>query len=66
MVSLNIDLISTLFSLNVGKQHAQEFMAVKKPIMPSKHFISTYFLAFHKDPVISRMNEPTSENDSDS
>ncbi|XP_015124131.1 mitochondrial import receptor subunit TOM70 [Diachasma alloeum] len=37
----------------LGKQHAQELMTTKKPVMPSKHFIKTYFSSFRNDPVLS-------------
>ncbi|XP_058801674.1 mitochondrial import receptor subunit TOM70-like [Phymastichus coffea] len=48
----------------LGKQHAQEHMASKKAIMPSKYFISTYFLAFHNDPLLAKMQRVEEQNDS--
>ncbi|XP_043478334.1 mitochondrial import receptor subunit TOM70 [Leptopilina heterotoma] len=36
----------------LGRQHAQEFMATKEPVMPSKHFIKTYFEALRNDPIL--------------
>ncbi|OXU29262.1 hypothetical protein TSAR_007507 [Trichomalopsis sarcophagae] len=52
---------STLYTADkvlkqLGKQHAQEYMATKKPIMPSKHFIGTYFLAFYNDPILAKLD----------
>jgi len=44
--------------LFLGKQHAQENLANKKFIMPSKHFIKTYIISFPKDPVFSRLQHP--------
>lgn len=35
----------------LGKQHAAEAMKNKKPILPSKQFIKTYFMSFSEDPV---------------
>ncbi|XP_011314641.1 mitochondrial import receptor subunit TOM70 [Fopius arisanus] len=37
----------------LGKQHAQELLTTKKPVMPSKHFIKTYFSSFRNDPLLS-------------
>lgn len=34
-----------------GRKHAKEAMLTRKPVMPSKHFIKTYFSSFHEDPV---------------
>lgn len=48
----------------IGKQHAQEYIATKKPIMPSKHFISTYFLTFHNDPILAKTGGSETEDDS--
>ncbi|XP_070528059.1 mitochondrial import receptor subunit TOM70 isoform X2 [Cardiocondyla obscurior] len=42
----------------LGKQHAQENLANKKFIMPSKHFIKTYIISFPKDPVFSKLQQP--------
>lgn len=39
----------------LGKQHAQENLANKKFIMPSKHFIKTYIMSFPNDPVFTRL-----------
>ncbi|XP_051170056.1 mitochondrial import receptor subunit TOM70 [Leptopilina boulardi] len=36
----------------LGRQHAQEFMATKESVMPSKHFIKTYFEALRDDPIL--------------
>lgn len=46
-----------------GKQHAKEAMATRKPIMPSKQFIKTYFASFIEDPIRNTMSE---KNESDS
>lgn len=35
----------------LGRQHAREALAKRSPIMPSKHFIKTYFSAFSEDPI---------------
>lgn len=35
----------------LGRQHAREALAKRVPIMPSKHFIKTYFSAFSEDPI---------------
>lgn len=42
----------------LGRQHAQENLANKKFIMPSKHFIKTYIISFPVDPVFSRLQHP--------
>lgn len=35
----------------LGRQHAREALARRTPVMPSKHFIKTYFSAFSEDPI---------------
>ncbi|CAK1540524.1 unnamed protein product [Leptosia nina] len=35
----------------LGRQHAREALAKRHPVMPSKHFIKTYFSAFSEDPL---------------
>lgn len=35
----------------LGRQHAREALAKRSPVMPSKHFIKTYFSAFSEDPI---------------
>lgn len=35
----------------LGRQHAREALAKRQPVMPSKHFIKTYFSAFSEDPI---------------
>lgn len=35
----------------LGRQHAREALAKRRPVMPSKHFIRTYFSAFSEDPI---------------
>ncbi|CAH2076386.1 unnamed protein product, partial [Iphiclides podalirius] len=35
----------------LGRQHAREALAKRHPVMPSKHFIKTYFSAFSEDPI---------------
>lgn len=35
----------------LGRQHAREALAKRCPLMPSKHFIRTYFSAFSEDPI---------------
>ncbi|XP_011172046.1 mitochondrial import receptor subunit TOM70 isoform X1 [Solenopsis invicta] len=42
----------------LGKQHAQENLANKDFIMPSKHFIKTYIISFPNDPVFTRLQHP--------
>ncbi|KAK0178203.1 hypothetical protein PV328_002176 [Microctonus aethiopoides] len=37
----------------LGKQHAQEYMIKRTPVMPSKHFIKTYFSSFRSDPTLN-------------
>ncbi|XP_012273313.1 mitochondrial import receptor subunit TOM70 [Orussus abietinus] len=41
----------------LGKQHAEEHMATKKPIMPSSHFIKTYLSTFHREPICPIIDE---------
>lgn len=45
----------------LAKQHAMEYLANRKLIMPSKYFIKTYISIFQKDPVFARL-----ENNNDS
>jgi import receptor subunit TOM70 len=47
----------------IGRQHAKEAMAKRTPIMPSKHFIKTYFSSFIEDPIT---NSLVQEKESDS
>lgn len=35
----------------LGRQHAREALARRNPVMPSRHFIKTYFSAFSEDPI---------------
>ncbi|XP_023950868.1 mitochondrial import receptor subunit TOM70 [Bicyclus anynana] len=35
----------------LGRQHAREALSKRQPVMPSKHFIKTYFSAFSEDPI---------------
>ncbi|XP_013142803.1 PREDICTED: mitochondrial import receptor subunit TOM70 [Papilio polytes] len=35
----------------LGRQHAREALAKRQPVMPSKHFIKTYFSAFSEEPI---------------
>ncbi|CAK1601031.1 unnamed protein product [Parnassius mnemosyne] len=35
----------------LGRQHAREALAKRRPVMPAKHFIKTYFSAFSEDPI---------------
>ncbi|XP_015601170.1 mitochondrial import receptor subunit TOM70 [Cephus cinctus] len=46
----------------LGRQHALEHMAKKKPVMPSKHFIKTYFSSFRKDPILATDDEQSTDN----
>ncbi|KAK9308376.1 hypothetical protein QLX08_001561 [Tetragonisca angustula] len=41
----------------LGRQHATEYLANKKLVMPSKYFIKTYIITFHKDPVFSMLQD---------
>ncbi|KAK4887620.1 hypothetical protein RN001_003891 [Aquatica leii] len=48
----------------LGKQHAVEAMKNKKPTLPSKQFIKTYFMSFSEDPVyksLLSMEEPVGD-----
>lgn len=45
------------FTLFSGRQHAMEYLANKKLVMPSKYFIKTYIITFHKDPVLSNLQD---------
>lgn len=49
----------------LGRQHAQEFMATKKSVMPSKYFIKTYFEAFRDDPILMDYEEPPQSDTSE-
>ncbi|CAD6234246.1 GSCOCG00007682001-RA-CDS [Cotesia congregata] len=44
----------------LGKQHAHEHMKKRSLVMPSKHFIKTYFSSFKSDPIFS---DDASDND---
>ncbi|XP_046387645.1 mitochondrial import receptor subunit TOM70 isoform X2 [Ischnura elegans] len=35
----------------LGQQHAKDAMAKRGPVIPSKHFVKTYFSSFHSDPL---------------
>lgn len=39
----------------LGKQHAKEAMADKTTMMPSRHFIKTYFSSFSQDPIMNSL-----------
>ncbi|XP_012266858.2 mitochondrial import receptor subunit TOM70 [Athalia rosae] len=41
----------------LGRQHAKEHIENKKPVMPSKHFIRTYFSSFSNDPILTKLKE---------
>ncbi|EFA02076.1 mitochondrial import receptor subunit TOM70 [Tribolium castaneum] len=41
----------------LGKKHAQEAMLNRKPIIPSKTFIKTYFSSFSEDVVYQKLTE---------
>ncbi|CAH1996272.1 unnamed protein product [Acanthoscelides obtectus] len=43
----------------LGKKNSAEAMKNKKPIMPSKIFIKTYFASFSADPVYKKLMEAT-------
>ena len=45
-----------------GRQHAKEAMSKRTSIMPSKHFIKTYFSSFIEDPM-SHSLAPGKETD---
>ncbi|XP_037279432.2 translocase of outer membrane 70 isoform X1 [Rhipicephalus microplus] len=36
----------------IGKASAKELIKVRKPMLPSKHFIRNYFISFCEDPVV--------------
>ncbi|VVD04606.1 mitochondrial import receptor subunit TOM70 [Leptidea sinapis] len=44
----------------LGRQHAREALDKRDPVMPSKHFIKTYFSAFSEDP-IAKVNVDANE-----
>lgn len=44
----------------LGRQHAREALAKRRPVMPSKHFIRTYFSAFSEDPISKVQLDDTS------
>nr|CAD7575356.1 unnamed protein product [Timema californicum] len=47
----------------LGRKHAKEAMAKRTPIMPSKHFIKTYFSSFVEDPITKNLaDEKESES----
>ncbi|XP_076749172.1 translocase of outer membrane 70 [Xylocopa sonorina] len=46
----------------LGKQHGMEYLANKKLVMPSKYFIKTYIITFHKDPVFLRLQDTDYSN----
>lgn len=41
----------------LGRQHAAEATKTKKPKLPSKQFIKSYFLSFSEDPVYKKLTE---------
>ncbi|XP_075549784.1 translocase of outer membrane 70 [Dermacentor variabilis] len=53
----------------IGKARAKELIKVRKPVMPSKHFIRNYFVSFCEDPIIKavqafRKGKPYPKSDS--
>ncbi|CAL7945260.1 unnamed protein product [Xylocopa violacea] len=46
----------------LGKQQGMEYLANKKLVMPSKYFIKTYIITFHKDPVFLRLHDTDYSN----
>ncbi|OWR41586.1 mitochondrial import receptor subunit TOM70 like protein [Danaus plexippus plexippus] len=46
----------------LGRQHAREALAKRRPVMPSKHFIKTYFSAFSEDPIVKVELEENATN----
>lgn len=40
----------------LGRKHANEAIANRIPVTPSKHFIKTYFLSFSEDPAYNLIN----------
>ncbi|KAG8236299.1 hypothetical protein J437_LFUL017983 [Ladona fulva] len=42
----------------LGQQHAKDAMAKRGPVIPSKHFVRTYFSSFNNDPITSQPDEP--------
>ncbi|CAH0714388.1 unnamed protein product, partial [Brenthis ino] len=46
----------------LGRQHAREALAMRQPVMPSKHFIKTYFSAFSEDPLTKISFDQKSSN----
>ncbi|KAG7306234.1 hypothetical protein JYU34_008837 [Plutella xylostella] len=46
----------------LGRQHAREALEKRRPVMPSKHFIKTYFSAFSEDPIAKIQIDDKSAN----
>ncbi|XP_018331748.1 mitochondrial import receptor subunit TOM70 [Agrilus planipennis] len=50
----------------LGKQHAIEAIKNRKPMLPSKHFVKSYFISFSSDPVYEKLMDsstPIGEGD---
>ncbi|XP_014216249.1 mitochondrial import receptor subunit TOM70 [Copidosoma floridanum] len=47
----------------LGAKHTEEYVKTRKPVMPSKYFIRTYFSAFQHDPITSAINEQSNKED---
>lgn len=41
----------------LGRMHAKESMEKREPIMPSKHFIKTFFESFAEDPIFNSVDK---------
>lgn len=42
---------------NAGCQHAKDAMKTKEPLMPSKHFIKSYFDSYVEDPIFKSLSK---------
>lgn len=40
-----------------GRIHAKEAMEKREPVMPSKHFIKTFFESFAEDPIFNSVDK---------
>lgn len=40
-----------------GRMHAKEAMEKREPIMPSNHFIKTFFESFAEDPIFNSVDK---------
>ena len=48
----------------LGKEHAQEAMAKRRPLVPSQHFVTTFMGSFSDDPVFTLVKNPEPDSQS--